>query len=80
MDAIDLDGATPLYRQVADVLESRIAAGTYPPGRRVPSSRNLADEFGVSRRTVVAALEILHEKGLVHGVVGRGTFVVETDD
>ncbi|MVZ99105.1 GntR family transcriptional regulator [Actinomadura sp. LD22] len=33
----------------------------------------------MSRRTVVAALDILHEKGLVHGVVGRGTFVVEAD-
>jgi len=72
---IDLDGPTPLYRQIADVVRARIADGTYPPGRRVPSATALADEFGVSRRTAVDALRLLREAGDVIGVRGRGTFV-----
>lgn len=74
---IDLDGPTPLYRQVADHVRQRIRDGIYPPLTRVPSSTELADEFGVSRRTCVAALKLLRETGWVFGVQGRGTFVVE---
>jgi GntR family transcriptional regulator len=72
---IDLDGPTPLYLQIAAEVEARIAAGTYPPGRRVPSASALSDEFGVSRRTCVDALRVLRERGAVIGVRGRGTFV-----
>jgi GntR family transcriptional regulator len=73
---IDLDGPEPLYAQVAAVLAARITDGTYPAGRRVPSARELAEEFEVSKRTAEAALTALRERGLVRGVVGRGTFVV----
>lgn len=72
---IDLDGPTPIYRQIADVIRGRIADGTYPPGRRIPSASALSDEFGVSRRTCVDALRLLREAGDVVGVPGRGTFV-----
>lgn len=73
---VDLEGPDPLYRQVAAEIERRITAGTYPPGRRVPSSFELAEEFDVSRRTAAEALRVLRERGIVRGVVGRGTFVV----
>jgi len=72
---IDLDGPTPLYQQVAAEIRERIAQGTYRPGRRIPSSAALAEEFGVSRRTVVEALRLLREAGDIVGVPGRGTFV-----
>ncbi|QKW40870.1 winged helix-turn-helix transcriptional regulator [Actinomadura sp. NAK00032] len=67
----------PLYRQVAAEIERRIDEGVYQPGRCLPSSAALSDEFGVSRRTAVEALGVLREKGVVRGVVGRGTFVVD---
>lgn len=72
---IDLDGPVPLYVQIADVIEQRIAAGTYAPGRRIPSTAAIADEFGVSRRTATEALKLLRTRGAVFGVRGRGTFV-----
>jgi GntR family transcriptional regulator len=72
---IDLDGPTPLYQQIAEVIAGRIADGTYARGRRIPPARELAEEFGVSRRTVADALALLQERGLLVGVRGRGTFV-----
>ncbi|KAB2365750.1 GntR family transcriptional regulator [Actinomadura montaniterrae] len=80
MAQINLDGARPLYLQVADDLEAQIADGTIPRGGRVPSATQICDTYDVSRRTANEALRVLRDKGLVHGVVGRGTFVVEQDD
>lgn len=74
MSEIDFDALEPLYEQVARVLRERIADGTYV--RRLPGENPLAKEFGVSRLTVHAALEILTREGLVKAARGRGTFVV----
>lgn len=75
MPEVDLDGPEPLYQQVAAVLESRIADGTYPPGRKIPSARAIMEEFGVGQQTAEGAVRLLRDKGLVRGVVGKGTFV-----
>lgn len=74
----DLEGADPLYIQLAGELEKRILSGLYPPGRRIPSAAALCDEFDVSRQTVNSALTLLKERGLLRGVSGRGTFVVDS--
>jgi DNA-binding GntR family transcriptional regulator len=71
-----LDGIDPLYQQIAAILIDRINAGTYPPKSQIPSPRELAEEFEVDRNTAVKAVGILQERGLVRGVVGRGTFVL----
>lgn len=73
---LDLDGPDPLYEQIAAILTARIADGTYPPRRRVPSEETVAEEFSVSRPTARAALQLLIERGLVHTVRGKGRFVV----
>lgn len=73
---IDLDGPEALFVQVANVLRARIAAGTYPVGRRIPSVRDIADEFRVSQTTAEAAVRILRREGLIRATRGRGTFVV----
>lgn len=78
--AIDLDGPEPLYEQVAADIERRIGEGEFPPGRKIPSARAMADEYGVSTRTTEAAIGLLREKGLVRGVVGKGTFVERQTD
>lgn len=74
---LDLDGPDPLYEQIAAILTARIADGTYPPRRRVPSEAQIVDEFGVSRPTARAAVQLLVERGLVVTVRGKGTYVVE---
>jgi GntR family transcriptional regulator len=74
---LDLDGPEPLYEQIAAILAARIADGTYPPRRRVPSEASICDEFSVSRPTARAAVQLLVSRGLVVTVRGKGTFVVE---
>ncbi|MCO4699296.1 winged helix-turn-helix domain-containing protein [Streptomyces sp. RO-S4] len=75
---VDLDGPEPLYEQIARVLAARIADGTYPPRRRIPSEAAIVAEFGVSRPTARAAVQRLVEQGLVQTVRGKGSYVVDT--
>lgn len=72
---IDPEGPTPLYQQVAAVLRARIEDGTLPPNRPIPSIPHLMAEFGVARGTVMQAVGLLVDEGLVHVVQGRGTYV-----
>jgi GntR family transcriptional regulator len=74
---LDLDGPDPLYEQIAEILAARIADGTYPPRRRIPSEAGICDEFDVSRPTARAAVQSLVERGLVRTVRGKGTYVVD---
>jgi DNA-binding FadR family transcriptional regulator len=60
---------------VEEELRARIAGGAWAVGARVPSERQLADEFGVARNTVRKALASLAEAGLISATIGRGTFV-----
>jgi DNA-binding transcriptional regulator YhcF (GntR family) len=68
----------PLYYQIANVLQSSIHAGLYPPGSLLGTEKELAETFGVSRITVRKAIELLHAEGLLRSRVGRGTFVTDT--
>ena len=56
---------TSLYRKVADDLRAAIAAGTYPPGTRLPSESDLAERYSVSRGTVRQAFAALRADGVI---------------
>lgn len=64
-----------LEERVHDVLLVRIREGSYPPGGRLPPEYDLAEEFGVSRPVVRAALARLRGAGLVLSRRGSGSFV-----
>ncbi len=66
-----------LYARVSSNLASRIAAGQYPVGARLPSERDLAREYAVSRPTVREAIIALELDGLVKVRVGSGVYVVD---
>jgi GntR family transcriptional regulator len=68
---------TPLYVQLADLLEAQIKAGKLAPGDRLPSEKQLVQEHGVARGTARRAVEVLRERGLVITIQARGTFVPE---
>lgn len=72
---IDHESATPVYRQVAAILRERIEAGTYQPGRRLPSVRDLVQEFGIAQLTARKALRVLVDDGAATMTPGMGTFV-----
>lgn len=67
----------PLYLQVSQWLEDKIASGHYKPGARLPGDNELAQQFGVSIITVRAAMRVLIEKQLIVRYPGRGTFMVD---
>lgn len=63
------------FEHVADVLRAEIADGTYAPGKRIPTQRELVERFDVSRDTVRRALEDLKSKGLIESRQGSGAVV-----
>ncbi|CAN5738308.1 GntR family transcriptional regulator [soil metagenome] len=65
---------TPLYLQVEARLRQGIAIGTWPVDQALPPERQLADDLGVSRRTVRKAMERLEEEGAVVRKRGSGTY------
>ena len=73
---IPLDGRSePLYRQIYLGLRARILSGALDGGKRVPSSRDLADQLNVSRTVVLLAYEQLEAEGYLVGRSGSGTYV-----
>jgi|LSQX01.1.fsa_nt_gb DNA-binding LacI/PurR family transcriptional regulator len=66
---------TSKTEMVASRLRSRIVGGAYPPGSFLPAERALADELGVARNTLRAALEALAEEGIIYHEERRGTLV-----
>jgi GntR family transcriptional repressor for pyruvate dehydrogenase complex len=66
-----------LADRVYHLLYGRISNGEYPANRKLPSETALAEEFGVSRPVLRAALERLREQGLIHSRQGAGSFVRE---
>jgi len=64
-----------LYRQVADSIMASIKSGDYEPGSRLPSERDLAAAYKVSRPTVREAMIALEILGLVESRHGSGIYV-----
>jgi GntR family transcriptional regulator, hexuronate regulon transcriptional repressor len=64
-----------LYQQIARAIATAIESGRYAPGDRLPSERELADDFGVSRPTVRDAMIALEFQGLVEARQGSGVYV-----
>lgn len=75
MVAVDRHISTPMHRQVYDQIRDAILGGRLAPGRRLPSTRALADELAVSRNTVLAAYDQLFAEGYTEGEIGSGTRV-----
>jgi DNA-binding GntR family transcriptional regulator len=65
----------PKYVQVANFLRDQILRGELRPGDEIPSERQIAEEWGVSRPTATRALAALRVEGLVEARQGAGTFV-----
>ena len=75
MARIDHGSERPLYEQLRSLLEADIQSGALSIGARLPSERELADTFGVSRMTARQAVRSLAADGLVRARTGKGTFV-----
>lgn len=63
--------------QIANRIEALILSREFLPGDKLPSEREMAESFGVSRPAVREALKLLKERGLVQSRMGHGSFVAE---
>lgn len=72
---LDHNSPIPLYVQIQAYLRLNIRAGHFAVNTRLPSERQLAEQFGVNRLTVAKALSELAHEGLIETRVGKGTYV-----
>jgi GntR family transcriptional regulator len=80
MLSVNVDRSEPvaLHDQVAASIRRAIADGEAPPGDRLPLAKDIAAVLGVNKNTVLRALHVLREEGLVefgrgHGITVSGT-------
>lgn len=74
---IDRQSAVPIYRQLDGALRRLILDGTLRSSQKLPSTRELAGDLGVSRITVKSVYEQLLAEGYVQAKTGSGTYVTE---
>jgi GntR family transcriptional regulator, arabinose operon transcriptional repressor len=72
---VDRNSALPRYYQVYSSLQERIKAGEFKADEALPPERQLVKDYGVSRITIVKALDTLESEGFIRREHGRGTFV-----
>src|SRR5215472_12036264 len=66
-----------VYQQIAEQIEQLILSGKLRSGDRLPTERELAQQFQASRTAVREAMKTLAQKGLVDMRPGRGTIVID---
>ncbi len=65
----------PAYIRIHDAIKKEIDRGVWEIGQRLPSERDLADDYEVSRMTLRQAITLLVEEGILERRVGSGTYV-----
>jgi GntR family transcriptional regulator len=68
----------PIFERVAAEIRRAIADGEAKPGERLPLARDLATVLGVNKNTVLRAMRLLRDEGLLEFRRGRGITVVGT--
>lgn len=80
LSVLDRADPTPLHEQVAAAIRRAISAGEAGPGDRIPQARDLATVLGVNRNTVLRALRLLRDEGLLEMGRGRAIRVTGTPE
>ena len=70
-----IDHNKKIYEQLYEQIKKQILSGELKPGTRLQATRGLAQEYGISRNSVVAAYEQLLVEGYVRTVIGSGYYV-----
>ena len=69
-----------IYEMVAEKIKTLITGGHYQAGDMLPTERELAQNYGVSRSAVREAMIVLHRLGMVDNMPGRGAVVVNVSE
>lgn len=70
----------PMYKQILDYIKNGIITGTIPDQTKLPSERELASLYKVSRTTIINAYRQLEQQGFVQSKLGSGTYAVKLED
>ncbi|WP_381805491.1 GntR family transcriptional regulator [Streptomyces niveus] len=70
--------ATQPYQRIVQDVRDKVRSGRLPAGEKLPSTRELAEEYGVAPGTVQRALTELRSAGLIYSHQGRGSFITDT--
>ncbi|MCA0234791.1 MAG: GntR family transcriptional regulator [Bacteroidetes bacterium] len=74
---MEFQAQTAIWLQIARQVATRIMAGEWPPGERIPSVRELAAELQVNPNTVVRSVTFLQDAGIIVNQRGIGYFVAD---
>jgi GntR family transcriptional regulator len=77
---IDKQDPTQLHQQIAAEIRRAIADGQAKPGERLPPAKDLAAVLGVNTNTVLRALRVLRDEGLLEFRRGRGITITGTPE
>jgi GntR family transcriptional regulator len=77
---VDRTESVAVFEQVASELRRAILDGEAKPGERLPPAKDLAAELGVNTNTVLRALRLLRDEGLLEFRRGRGVSVTGTPE
>jgi GntR family transcriptional regulator len=77
---IDRSDSTAVFEQVAGEIRRAILEGEAKPGERLPPAKDLAAELSVNTNTVLRALRVLRDEGLLEFRRGRGVSVAGTPE
>ncbi len=72
----DKNSNTPIYKQIVDYINSKVACCDWVIGSKLPSQRELAAFFNVNRSTIVQAMDELKATGIIEGTAGGGTRII----
>jgi len=62
------------HEKIAEIIRKRITNGELKPSRRIPSQSKMAEEFGVSVRTITLAIALLRERSYVWTLPHKGSY------
>lgn len=77
MITVSYRDSRPIYEQIRDNLRALIISGTFSPGERMPSVRELASQLAINPNTIQRAYRELEAEGYICSSPGKGSFVGE---
>jgi DNA-binding GntR family transcriptional regulator len=78
-ELVKKDNNIPLYLQLMSIFMENITTGHWPVGEKIPSEKELAQQYGVSLITVRKTLEQLNKDSIIYKIQGKGSFVSYND-
>ncbi|MFF0122572.1 GntR family transcriptional regulator [Micromonospora arida] len=65
------------YRRIANEIAGKVKSGELAPGEKLPSTREMAEQYGVHISTINRVMTILKDRELAEGHPGKGVYVAE---